>query len=437
MTPRMLRRSLILMVATVALFLLNGCASAGPQPTSTPELAVVVFATEEKAAGEPPTPAAPVPTVSATLEAVEPTKAAATPIAYQLPPNANPLTGLPVDDPLRLNRRPIMVRIGNDPGARPQVAISEADIVYEEIIEWYTTRFTAIYFSTDPETIAPVRSARLINLQLGPQYQGALANSGGSDEVRWQISQSDIINLDEFFVPGPYFYRPNEGWQTRLAFNAQNARDYLDAEGLDIKVNLRGFAFSETLEMNNLPQVYISAASEIAIPYPQTTAATHWVYDSASGKYLKYTLGQPFKDYNGPQVSASNVIIYFADHQETDIVEDSLGATSIRIMVSGFGPAWLARDGKLLKGNWATDGQETPEFFFADFSPMPLKPGNTWVQVVPLDFEIEINGEKESVGGSAEAEGSQSETDSTENSDADQAPAEPSPTPIGARSGSG
>jgi hypothetical protein len=111
-----------------------------------------------------------------------------------------------------------MVRVGNDPEARPQVALNQADIVYEELVEGWITRFTAIYLSQDPATIAPVRSARLINLQLTPQYQGALANSGGSDEVRWELSQSDLVNLDEFFVPQPYFYRENEGWQTRLAF---------------------------------------------------------------------------------------------------------------------------------------------------------------------------------------------------------------------------
>ena len=436
MTPRLTRQGLFLIFATVVLAVLSSCGSGEPPATPTPELAVVVFATEERPT-EPTVPVVSIPTASPTPVVTEPTEEPVAPVAYQLPPNANPLTGLPLDDPAKLNRRPIMVRIGNDPGARPQVALSEADLVYEEIIEWYTTRFTAIYFGTDPETIAPVRSARLINLQLVPQYQGALANSGGSDAVRWQISQSDIINLDEFFVPGPYFYRPNEGWQTRLAFNAQEARDYLAGEGLEVKVNLRGFAFSETLEANNLPQEYISEAAEISIPYPQTTAATRWVYDPDSGKYLKYTLGQPFMDFNGPQVSASNVIIYFADHQETDIVEDSLGATSVRIIVSGFGAAWLARDGQLLKGNWATDGQEMPEFFFADFSPMPLKPGNTWVQVVPLDFEIEVDGQEEVVGGSTGAEGGESETGSSENKAGDEALPEPSPTPIGARSESG
>ena len=195
-------------------------------------------------------------------------------------------------------------------------------------------------------------------------WQGALANSGGSDGVRWELSETDIINLDEFFVPGPYFYRPNEGWQTRLAFDATAARDYMAAEGLDNNVGLRGFTFSANLDEDALPEDVVSNAGVIKIPYPQQTSDTRWEYDSGSGKYLRFVSDEPLTDFNGSQIEAANVIIYFADHQPTDIVEDSNGATSIRIIVNGRGAAWLLRDGKVLTGNWETDGQNTPQFIF-------------------------------------------------------------------------
>ena len=281
---------------------------------------------------------------------------------FSRPSDINPLTGLKVDDPAVLERRPLMVRIGNDPGARPQVGLNQADIVYEEIAEWWVTRFTAIFLSQDPDTIGPIRSARLINLQLIPQYQGALANSGGSDGVRWEISQTSILNLDEFFVPKPYFYRPNEGWQTRLAFDAIAGRDYLADEDLESDVNLRGFIFDPAPDFNSLPSAAVQDANEITIPYPQQTALARWTYDAATERYLRFTTGDPAVDADGVQVSASNVIVYFADHQDTDIVEDSNGATSIRIIINGRGAAWLFRNGKLLKGNWETNGTTPPQF---------------------------------------------------------------------------
>jgi hypothetical protein len=294
------------------------------------------------------------------------------------------LTGLPVDDPTKLQRRPLMVRIGNDPGARPQVGLNSADLVYEEITEWWVTRFTAIFLSETPTTVAPIRSARLINVQLVPQYQGALAHSGGSDAVRWEISQAPIANLDEYYNPQPYFYRPNEGWQTRLAINAEAARNYMTAKNLDAPVALQGFRFSDTIEGGE-------PGENIFIAYPRVTSFTQWSYDTASGQYLRYVNDVPLVDYYDGQVSADNVIIYFAEHQETDIVEDANGATSIRIIVNGKGPAWFFRDGQLHKGFWETDGTRTPYFAYEDGTPYSLKPGRTWVEVVPTSFTIGLN----------------------------------------------
>ncbi len=388
-----------LILLVVILLWMQSCGSdevVAPEPEKpTPQLAVVVFETEEPTAT--PTTArstpSPAPTVGMGVAQSTPVTASIVSSSVNRAPDENPLTGLKVDDPAILRRRPLMVRVGNDPGARPQVGLNQADIVYEEIVEWWVTRFTAIYLSQDPEMIAPIRSARLINLQIVPQYQGALANSGGSDGVRWEISQSDIVNLDEYFVPQPYFYRENEGWQTRLAFDATEAREYLADEELETDVKLRGFEFSQTLDIAKLPQAAVGDAQEVTIPYPAVTSRATWQYDPASGKYLRFTLGEPMLNFDGSQIDAANVIIYFAEHQETNIVEDSNGATSIRIITNGLGTAWLLRDGKILKGNWESDGRTTPKFFFNDGQPLLLKPGNTWIQVVPLGYEIEIDGQ--------------------------------------------
>ncbi len=300
--------------------------------------------------------------------------------------NINPLTGLPVDDPAKLQRRPLMVRIGNDAGARTsQAGLNSADVVYEEITEWWVTRFTAIFLSETPNMVAPIRSARLINVQLVPQYQGALAHSGGSDPVRWEISQAPIVNLDEFYNPAPYYYRSDEGWQTRLAIDAEAARDYMAGQGTDVPVSLHGFLFSETVDTGD-------DVTDVFVPYPRSTSFTQWHYDLASSKYLRFASDLPLYDANGlGQVAADNVIVYFAEHQETDIVEDSNGATSIRTIVNGTGPAWFFRDGKLNKGYWQTDGTRTPYFMVEDGSPYYLKPGNTWLEVVPTYYTIGLD----------------------------------------------
>ena len=89
------------------------------------------------------------------------------------------------------------------------------------------------------------------------------------------------------------------------------------------------------------------------------------------------------------------MIVYFAKHQSTDIVEDSNGATSIRIIMNGTGPAWMFRDGLLTRGTWQSNGTRTPFFRKEDGSPYALKPGNTWVEVVPTFYTIGLNSPEE------------------------------------------
>ncbi len=299
--------------------------------------------------------------------------------------NENPLTGLLVYDPKVFMQRPLQVRLGNDPQVRSQLNLTQADIVYEEIVEWWITRLTAIYYTKTPEIIGPIRSARLINIPLAQQYQAALIHSGGSDPVRFQVAQSGIVDLDEYFHPTPYFYRPGESWQRRLAVNAQAVHQYLAAQGWQAPVSLRGFAFQDEPPEGE-------QAERIFIDYPATTSKVQWLFDETSQKYHRYVADQLMIDTStGEIVSADNVVIYFTKHYQTDIIEDSTGATSVGIDLNGEGVAWIVRDKVLIKGRWLTDGTQTPLFLDEADNHIPLRRGQTWVQVVPLDYVIGIN----------------------------------------------
>ena len=386
------------MIGLVLLLLVSltapGCSSrprqsvaASLDPTPTPGARIVSFAT---AAPKTPTPRPALPTATPTSAppTATPVPPTATPIPVPtLPPrpeNENPLTGLPVDDPSVLQRRPVHVRVGNDPGARPQVGLIAADLVYEEVVEWWVTRYTAVYLSQAPETVAPIRSARLINTQLTQQYGAALVNSGGSDGVRWELSQLPIVNLDEYFWPEPYFYRENQGWQTRLAVNVVAAYELMEREGMAAVVPLRGFTFSDAPPGGD-------PAETIAIPYPKQTSLVEWRYDRNSGRYLRWVSGQSMVDFSNKQpISAANVILYYAEHLPTEIVEDSNGATSIRIIVNGQGRADIFRDGVVIEGQWRAEGAQTPQFVFPNGEPIPLKRGNSWIEVVPPDYAVVV-----------------------------------------------
>jgi len=378
-----------LFLLSLTLIWLTACASEPPKPipTATPAMKVAEFATQVPVATQPIT-ATITPTLIPLPTATQPpTTTMTSTLITTRTDDINPLTGLHVTDTMTLKRRPLIVRIGNDPAARPQTNLDKADVIYEELTEWAITRYSAIYLANTPDMIGPIRSARLSNVQLVPQYQAALAHSGGSDPVRWELSQLDIVDLDEFFHPTPYFLRPNEGWQTRLVVRGPEARAYMAEKGWEKAVKLRGFVFSDKLD------VTFPSAKTVIIPYPPTTSEAKWTYNPKSQAYLRWTTDEILTNHEGQQISATNVIIYFADHQATDIKEDSTGATSIRIILNGQGKAWVMREGQIMKGNWSTNGEETPMFTFDNGAPMLLKPGNSWIEVVPLTYEITIDGQ--------------------------------------------
>ncbi|MFQ5854698.1 MAG: DUF3048 C-terminal domain-containing protein [Anaerolineae bacterium] len=366
----------------IVLLALTGCSSGGsnsPAPaTSAPTATFAPKPTFTPAAS--PTAVAGLPTAPPTTTS-EPTDTPA-PTATPTPnPNVNPLTGLEVDDPSVLHRRPLLVRIGNDPVARGvQAGLGQAEVVYEDIMDgWGVTRFTAVYLSRDPEMIRPVRSARLINIQLAPQFDGALAHSGASDEIRWRISQSPFVDLDEFYHSDPYTYGQGD-WRTRLYTTAPRLRDYLKRNALEENVDLQGWHFDETPPDGNVP------AEEIYIPYPN--GAVTWRYNPSTGLYERSVDGTRAVDANtGDPIAAANVIGFYTEHRKTDIVEDSLGSTAIDIVMMGEGSVQLFRDGVMVEGVWRRDDTfQLTQFYDKAGNPLALKPGQSWVEMLPTNI---------------------------------------------------
>lgn len=324
----------------------------------------------------PPTPTpAPTSVAQSAPAPMDPPPAMPAPLPAGAVPGINPLTGLPTDK-ATLARRPVLVRVGNDPAARSvQAGLSQADVVYEEIMDgWGVTRYTAIFWSQDAPNVRPVRSARLVSIDLAQQYQGALAHSGASDAIRLRISQAPIIDLDEFYNSPPYTYGPGD-WRTRLYTTLPRLRAYLQGKGLDQPIGLETWTFSDQPPGG-------APASSITIAYPNGTVV--WQWDAGIGRYRRFVGGAPDIDANtGQQITAANVIMLYTVHGKTDIVEDSLGSTAIDIQLRGSGVVRIARDGVVIDGSW----QRTNEFQPTRFS-APLKPGNSWVELIPANPDV-------------------------------------------------
>lgn len=371
---------LCICLGLICLVLLSGCAGdkGAPTPTAPVQAAAIPTArptfTPAPSATATPVPATATPTTTAT-PTLTPTPTRAD--------NISPLTGLAAD-PALIHRRVLAFRVGNDPSIRPQEGLGAADIVYEEIMDgWTVTRFTALFLESEAKRVRPLRSARLVNLTMVPQYDAALVHTGASDPIRYLISQATFVDLDQYFHPAPYGLLPGYDWRGRMYSSTEAVRKYLAKQGLEREELIEGYTFDPEPPEGE-------PALAVHIPYP--SSSVDWTYDPASGLYLREVSNKVHADaLTGDQISASNVILFFTEHKRTNIVEDTNGATAIDIVMTGTGRAVVIRDGVQVEAEWRRTAEDAVILYWDEQDEIiPLKPGKTWIELMPPDHKVTI-----------------------------------------------
>ncbi len=77
------------------------------------------------------------------------------------------------------------MKLDNTSNAAPHAGLPDADVIYLEQVEGGLTRYAAVFSTRIPKVIGPIRSARIADLELLPQYgKLAFAYSGANPELR-------------------------------------------------------------------------------------------------------------------------------------------------------------------------------------------------------------------------------------------------------------
>jgi hypothetical protein len=307
--------------------------------------------------------------------------------------NVCPLTGLPVANAARLERRPIAVKISNSPAiVRPQAGIASADVLFEHYAEGKVTRFTAVFLSQDVPKVGSIRSARLIDLEIPAMFKSMFTFSGASAGVLGRLRASDFgdrIISPDFGHHSPFerIPAPGKAYEHTLFSNTPTLEGVMTSRGLKARQDLSGWAFSQQPPSGGAP------GSRIKVSYRGDSVTAEYAYDAGLGGYRRSTAGVPHADeLTSQQVVVKNVVVLYAKHAETDIVEDTWGGGhySIEIQLWGSGVAKVFRDGQMYDVRWERPNRsDLVRFVDGEGKPLPLKPGNTWIQLVPLDFVIE------------------------------------------------
>ena len=417
--------SLFAITWLLVLPLLSGCSPSPPStptPTKTPKPLATPTPPPTATPTVPPTLPPTMPPTLPPTATPEPT-ATLTPISVQLPTATDtpqsmptptltsmpisiatatpslsldvcPLTGEGVSDVKVLERRPLAVKISNFPPiVRPQAGLSYADVVFEHLSEAGLTRLTAVFLCKDVEKVGSIRSARLIDLEIPAMFKAMFAYSGSSGGVKQRIQGSDFFErvISPDFGDSGFVRIPSEGkaFEHTLFSDTQSLWNIAEERGLNKRQDLSGWTFSQESPKGGSP------ATRLEFLYTPKYGSAEYQYDPGREAYLRSIFGEPHEDeLTGEQIAARNVVAVYANHLETDIVEDSTGPRiyySIEIQIWGEGKAIVFRDGQAFEGKWVRPQRPDMIRFVDDAgNPIPLKPGNTWIQVVPVGFEIAV-----------------------------------------------
>ena len=305
----------------------------------------------------------------------------------------NPLTGLPVDDPSLLERRPVMVKVSNFPRlGRPHAGLSFADIVFDYYIGFGTNRFLALYYGKDSPSIGPVRSGRRVDAQLVTMFNGVLGYGGADNDTDAEIvSRLGDYAISNNEAPCPAFCGESTHDAIGVFANSQAISDYVDQVGMkNKKPDLPNMVFS------NAPPSNAQPGNQVTVLFNVYNRA-EWRYDPQTGTYLRwieYMQNEALEEYEmipltdrvtGQQLAFSNVILIFAEYTEL-----APSAHEIDIWGNDNGQqAYLFRDGLLTQGTWRAENDSDPmQFFDRDGQPYALKPGNTWIVIAGLSSSI-------------------------------------------------
>ncbi len=349
-----MQRSRTRLGAAVAAFaLLTGVAGCGSDdaPTVTSSMSATTTSTSRTTTSAAPT-----------------TTTTETPPPPPAPPPVNALTGL---DPS--GNLVVAAKIDNTfPGQ--QWGVGSADVVVVEMVEGNLSRLIAIFHTTLPDEIGPVRSVRSTDPDVLTAYGvPAVMISGGAEGPVELLNASGLVNASADVIPGAYWRSGAASAPYNLHGNVNSVVSTLN--GIS-QPNNPGFTWS-----NDDPRIAVSRpATTITASFANPISFTY----TGNGTYNYIRRGSVQSDgATGAPFEISNVLVQHTSAFPDGVI-DSAGSPSYKSLSIGGGDVTLYRDGKAMEGKWSRpDGSSPTTYVDANGLPMPFKTGKTWIVLAP------------------------------------------------------
>jgi DUF3048 family protein len=301
-----------------------------------------------------------------------------------------PLDGVMVP-PAIAARRPIAVMIDDLSPARPQSGFNSASVVWHAPAEGGIPRYMMMFQENLPSLVGPVRSSRYYYIAWASEWRSVYVHAGGSPQamttLRLKGNGQYVYNVEDFRYEGVYL------WRLRTRSSPHNV--YTDG------TNLRKLAkVVHAPDPAQPPAPVWSFAPDApfgsrpvggTIDVGYLANKIHYAYDRATNTYLRGVTTEPKQvdAATGKRVAPKNVVImlvHFGPLNDGHPSKKRLEADLI-----GKGTAYIATNGRTIKGTWRKDGITKPtRFFDAAGKPVTLTVGQTFIQVLQTGSKVTI-----------------------------------------------
>ena len=272
----------------------------------------------------------------------------------------------------------VMGKIDNSPEARPQLGLSHADIVIDEMVEGGLTRFLAIWHSKMPVEFGPIRSVRPMDPDLATAFGGIISYSGGQRPFVAAMKATGLYNADETSEVGKGTMErvSNRVAPHNLFVKAQN----LQAAHLKLAAPKPAFLFS-TNSATSSAGTSGKPVVDVKAQFPAATAL--WTWNGTA--WARTQDGKIMTDaLDGKQLTAQNVLVLRVAVDRS--FKDPRYGFVPKTLLEGTGTGTVFSAGKAIKVTWTkTTANSYVKLTDSAGAEIKLAPGNTWFELVPSD----------------------------------------------------
>jgi len=294
-----------------------------------------------------------------------------------------PLTGLPLEDEARLDRRVIGVKIDNFPEARPQSGLNAAEAVYEALVEGGLTRYLALFHTSDVEYLGPMRSARPTDATIMKPLGGAFAISGASHWVLRHIASEGVEMLGEGASKG---FRIESRWAPHNLYVDTN----LVREGAD-ENDIADDPPPALWSHGALPDD-AEPAEKVTTTFSDWTGPT-WTWDGEA--YVRSVGDDPDvlidkEEEEEGAITFDGVVVLRVNQYRARPRRPSDGKSVPASETVGSGEALVFAQGKVAEGIWQRQTTaDVIELVTASGDPLAIPPGRYWIALVPTSGSVD------------------------------------------------